>query len=84
MDWITILGVSAGIMTTISFLPQVIKTWKEKHARDISLSMYIVFILGVLLWLFYGIVKADFPIIAANLVTLILAGSILVMKIKYK
>lgn len=84
MNWITLLGISAGVLTTISFLPQVIKTWKTKHTKDISLSMYSIFVVGVLLWLVYGIVRQDIPIILANSVTVLLAGFVLIMKLIYK
>ncbi len=84
MDCTTVIGVVAGILTTISFLPQVIKAWKTKQTKDISMGMYSIFVTGVALWLVYGIAIRDFPVIAANAVTFILAGSVLVMKILYK
>jgi len=84
MNYITILGVVAGILTTISFLPQVIKAWKTKQTKDISMSMYSIFVIGVALWLIYGFAINDLPVILANAVTLVLAGSVLIMKIKYK
>jgi MtN3 and saliva related transmembrane protein len=84
MNWITLLGISAGILTTISFLPQVIKAWKTKQTKDISMGMYAIFVSGVALWLLYGIAINDLPVILANSVTLLLAGSVLIMKIKYK
>lgn len=83
MSFITILGLLAGTLTTISFVPQVIKTWKTKSAEDLSLGMYIIFCLGVLLWLIYGIVISDLPVIVANVVTLILALTLLYFKIFY-
>jgi MtN3 and saliva related transmembrane protein len=84
MNWITLLGVVAGILTTISFLPQVIKAWKTKQTKDISLGMYSIFVTGVALWLIYGFAINDLPVILANAVTLVLAGFVLIMKIKYK
>jgi len=84
MNWITLLGVVAGVLTTISFLPQVIKAWKTKQTKDISLGMYSIFVSGVALWLFYGIAINDLPVILANAVTFLLAGFVLFMKIKYK
>jgi MtN3 and saliva related transmembrane protein len=84
MNWITLLGVVAGILTTISFLPQVIKAWKTKQTKDISLGMYSIFVSGVALWLVYGFAINDLPVILANAVTLVLAGFVLLMKIKYK
>jgi len=81
VEW---LGLVAGFLTTIAFLPQVIKTWKTKSARDISLTMFLFFCVGVSLWLVYGILIADIPIIISNILTLLLASSILFFKIKNK
>ena len=80
---IEIIGYLAGTFTTISFLPQFLKTWKTKSTKDISLAMFLVFVLGVGLWLTYGLVIMDLPIIIANTATLCLAVPILLMKIKY-
>jgi MtN3 and saliva related transmembrane protein len=84
MNWITIIGLIAATLTTVSFLPQMIKTIREKHTKDISLSMYIIFTTGVAMWLVYGLIKTDWPIILANIFTLSFASVILVMKIRYK
>lgn len=84
MSFTTIIGIVAGTMTTASFLPQVIKTWKTKSARDLSLGMYLIFCIGVTLWLIYGIIKMDIPIIASNVVTLTLAVMLLIMKLSYR
>ena len=83
-DLINIIGYWAAGLTTISFLPQVVQAWKHKKTGDISLSMYIIFIIGISLWLIYGIIKNDMPIILANIVTLILASVVLILKLKYK
>jgi MtN3 and saliva related transmembrane protein len=80
---IELIGIVAGILTTISFLPQVIKTWRYRSAKDLSLTMFICFSLGVFLWLIYGIYVNSKPIIIANFVTFILAGTILYFKITY-
>ncbi|WP_217495854.1 SemiSWEET transporter [Mangrovivirga cuniculi] len=84
IDWKEIIGIVAGCCTTIAFLPQVIKTWRTKSARDLSLSMFLIFFTGVLLWLIYGIVVADLPVILANSATLFLAGILLFFKVIYK
>ncbi|MBD1923261.1 SemiSWEET transporter [Microcoleus sp. FACHB-831] len=84
MNFVTILGLSAGTITTIAFLPQVIKVWKTKSAKDVSFVMLITFCIGVFLWLVYGILRQDVAVIAANLVTLILNLIIVWLKIKYK
>ncbi len=78
------LGLLAGILTTTAFVPQVYKTWKTRSAKDLSLSMFLIFVLGVLLWLLYGLLKQDLPVIAANSATLILAVTLLVFKLKFK
>jgi len=83
MDPITLLGLLAGTLTTIAFVPQLTKTWKTKSAEDISFGMFAIFCTGVLLWLIYGLLIHALPVIVANVVTLILASAILVLKIKY-
>jgi MtN3 and saliva related transmembrane protein len=84
MNAIQLLGLAAGSCTTIAFLPQVIKTWKTGSARDLSLGMFSFFCFGVLLWLIYGLVIQDIPVIVANLLTLVLASSLLYFKLRYK
>jgi len=84
MDFIEVLGLTAGSCTTIAFLPQVIKTWKSRSAKDLSLGMFSFFCFGVLLWLIYGIFQHDVPVIAANLVTLLLASTLLFFKLRFK
>jgi len=79
-----LIGSLAGLLTTISFLPQVIKTYKSRSAKDLSLGMFLMFTLGVLAWLIYGIGINKLPIIAANSVTLVLAGMILTAKLRFK
>jgi MtN3 and saliva related transmembrane protein len=79
----TTLGLLAGTLTTIAFLPQVIKTWTSRSAKDLSLGMLGAFSAGVLLWLIYGFLIDSLPIILANAVTLILACANLVLKLKY-
>ena len=77
------LGYFAGFLTTISFLPQVVKTWKTRSASDLSLGMFSVFSVGVLFWLVYGFLIQEPPMIIWNSVTLILVLAILVMKLKF-
>lgn len=84
MESANTLGLLAGALTTVAFVPQVIKIWKTKHATDISLGMFAIFSIGVLLWLFYGIDIGAMPVIVANAITLALSLTILVFKIKYK
>ncbi len=84
MDFITLIGLIAAFGTTFSFLPQAIKIIKTKNTEGISLSMYLMFTVGVFLWLIYGYMKGDMPVMIANGITLILAGIILFLKMKYK
>ncbi len=84
MDTIIIVGYLAGALTTISFVPQVIRTWKIKETKDFSLAMLLLFAAGMLLWTAYGIWISSFPIIAANTVTFGLVLLLLWMKIKYQ
>ncbi len=84
MDYVQMIGVVAGMLTTIAFLPQVIKTWKSKSAKDLSLGMFSIFCAGVILWLIYGILIGNLPIILANLTTLVLSLTLLVFKFKFK
>ena len=78
------LGLAAGMFTTIAFLPQVIKTWKSRSAKDLSLGMFSLFCLGVAMWLAYGILVMDIPVIAANMMTLMLASTLLFFKLRFK
>ena len=83
MPLITILGLVAGVMTTVSFLPQVIKSWKTGRTQDISLPMYIFLALGLSLWLVYGVSLGDLPIMFANGITLPLVLFMLFLKLKH-
>ena len=84
MDNIQLIGLLAGVLTSISFLPQVIKTWKSKSAKDLSLNMFLLFTTGITLWLIYGIIIKDLPIILANVFTLCSSATILYFKMRYK
>lgn len=84
MTMIDLIGYVAATLTTISFLPQAIQVFKTKDVSSISLGMYCIFTTGVLMWFTYGVLQKDAPIIIANVITLILAVSILVMTLKYK
>lgn len=78
------IGYFAACLTTSAFIPQAWLTWKHKKAEGISLGMYVILVSGVLLWLTYGILLQAWPIILANLITLLLALFILTMKLLYK
>jgi len=77
------IGIMAGICTTLSFVPQILKIIKTGHARDISLGMFIILTAGIFLWLIYGIMLRELPIIFANSVGFILCSFIIVMKFRY-
>ena len=77
------IGFIAALLTTVSFVPQVLKVWRTRSAKDISLGMYSLFTLGIATWLLYGVLIDSWPVILANIITLILAGSVLVMKLKF-
>ena len=77
------IGYVAATLTTVSFLPQVIKVWRTRSARDISLPMYSLFILGTALWLSYGVAIHSLPVALANAATLVLAGGVLVAKVQF-
>ena len=83
MNTTIMMGYFAGFLTTISFLPQVVKTWKSRSASDLSLVMFSVFSAGVMFWLVYGFLIQEPPIILWNSVTLALVLAILVMKLKF-
>jgi MtN3 and saliva related transmembrane protein len=76
-----LVGAVAGALTTVSFVPQVIKIWRSRSASDISSGMFTLFSLGVMLWLYYGIAIHSTPIVLANGVTLMLCLSIILMKL---
>ncbi len=84
MDVTTYLGLTAGSLTTLAFVPQVLKTWRSKSGNDISLGMFLLFTAGVLLWLIYGILIEALPVILANAVTLLLSLAVLVLKLRYQ
>jgi MtN3 and saliva related transmembrane protein len=83
MDTSTLVGFIAGLFTTLAFVPQVLKIWHTKSAKDVSLLAFAAFTLGVALWLLYGILQEEPPMILWNSVTLALAVAIIGMKLKY-
>jgi len=83
MVYIEIIGFLAGTLTTIGFIPQLIKAWKTKHTKDISLITFIVLSAGMFLWLVYGILINALPLIIANGISFILAIFILILKIRF-
>lgn len=84
MDIVTIIGFVAATCTVVSFAPQAIKSIKTKHTKDLSLGMCSMLVIGMFLWLVYGILVKNLPIIIANGISLLFAFTVLVLKIKYK
>ena len=78
------LGLIAGTLTTIAFLPQVVKTWRSRSAHDVSTGMFLLLAVGVSLWVVYGLLIGSTPVVAANAVTLGLALAMLVLKRRYR
>jgi MtN3 and saliva related transmembrane protein len=78
------IGFLAGALTTIAFVPQALKMYTTKSGKDISARMLTIFSVGVILWLIYGIMIESVPVILANVATLILSGTIIALKIRYR
>jgi len=76
------VGFVAGTLTTASFVPQVIKTVRSKSTKDISLAMWLMFSIGVGVWVVYGVLTHSFAIILTNVITLVLAGTVLALKLQ--
>jgi MtN3 and saliva related transmembrane protein len=83
VPYLTLIGLLAGCLTTIAFVPQVVRVWRTRSTTDISLGMFGLMSLGVFMWLVYGLMLGDIPIIAANAVTLLLATSIVIAKVRF-
>lgn len=81
---VTILGLVAGTLTTLSFLPQLLKAWKSRSTHDISIGMFSLLAVGITLWIVYGVVTFDLPVVVANSVTLVFVGLILALKLRYR
>ena len=82
MTGITLIGFAAALCTTVAFVPQVVRTLRTRSTRDISLWMFLVMTAGVLLWLIYGLLVHDRPLVVANGITFVLSLTILVMKLR--
>ena len=84
MNLTEFFGYCAAVLTTVSFVPQAWHTFTTRDVRGISLGMYSVFTAGVACWLVYGLLLGAWPIVIANIITLALAGGILVMKLRFR
>ena len=80
---VELVGFVAAFLTTVSFIPQAVMTIRSKNTSGISRGMYFLFTLGVALWLVYGLYLESWPMIFANTVTLLLAATILILKLRY-
>jgi MtN3 and saliva related transmembrane protein len=83
-DSILIVGYAACTVTALTFLPQVIKTWKEKSAKNVSLMMFIIAATNEVLWITYGVLKNDMVIIVTNVIMIVMAFIMISLKLKYK
>lgn len=80
----TVIGLMAAAFTTLAYVPQVARAWRTRSTRDLSLPMVLVLSTGLVLWLLYGLLIDDLPLILANLATLLLVLTILFFKLRYK
>ena len=83
MDYISLVGYAAAICTAGAYIPQVLRVWRTRSTNDISLKMFLVLVTGLSLWLAFGILRNEMPIILANGTTLMLASTILVAKLRF-
>ena len=83
MNAADILGYAAGAVTAFTFLPQVIKTWREKSAKDISLTMFLIAFTNEIMWLVYGVMLNNWVIISTNAVMLMMSGIMIWLKLRY-
>lgn len=83
-DITNIIGLVAGSLTTVAYLPQVVKIWRTKSAKDLSLGMFVTLCAGIFLWLVYGILIRSLPVIIANAATLVFSGVVLLLKLRYR
>lgn len=83
MDFVQLVGFAAAFLTTVAFIPQVLKAWKTKSTKDISLPMYCMTCTGLFLWLVYGLLISSWPLIVANVFTFLFALFILALKVKH-
>jgi MtN3 and saliva related transmembrane protein len=80
---INALGVGAAICSMTSFAPQLVKIWREKDASSVSLRMYVVTVIGFILWINYGLAIGRWPIVASNAICLLMSGAVLTLKVRF-
>lgn len=83
MTGIDMLGYAAGAVTAITFLPQVIKTWKEKSAKDVALAMFVIAFINEVMWIAYGILSNNWVIISTNVVMITMCTLMIFLKLRY-
>ncbi len=83
MSATSLVGFLAAICTTSAYIPQAVRAWRTRSTHDLSLKMYVIMTTGTALWLLYGVVNGDWPLIAANTISLGLTLSILFLKFRY-
>ena len=84
IDSYEIIGLVAAVLTTSAFVPQVVKAWKSKNTESLSLPMFIIFFVGIMLWLIYGLHLNSLAMILSNIITGILALILIILKLTYK
>jgi MtN3 and saliva related transmembrane protein len=84
MNGVDILGYAAGAITSLTFLPQVVKTWKDKSAKDISLMMFIIAAINEIMWIIYGTLLDNWVIILTNAIVLAMSLTMIYLKLHYK
>lgn len=83
MSFTVFLGFMAGTITVVSFIPQVVQVWRTRRTRDLSFGAFALLASGAILWLAYGVLTRDWPVIATNFAVLMLVGAILVAKLRF-
>jgi MtN3 and saliva related transmembrane protein len=84
MQFVDILGYSACAVTALTFLPQVIKTWKEKSAKNVSMMMFIIAAINEIMWIAYGVLRDDMVIIVTNIIMIAMASIMISLKLRYR
>jgi MtN3 and saliva related transmembrane protein len=83
MNMVEVIGSIGAACTTLAFVPQVLQIWKTRSAKDVSLPMYITFMVGIICWFTYGLMLNAWPIIVANIITFALALAVILMKLRW-
>jgi MtN3 and saliva related transmembrane protein len=84
MSGIDVLGYSACTVTALTFLPQVVKTWKEKSAKNVSMLMFVIAAVNEVMWIAYGVLRDDMVIIVTNVIMIVMAMTMITLKLRYK